>query len=87
MSPKIRIDETVDEDEYKTRKLHRQGGSIMASLPKKLITETAEELGITLGDLLKEYELAIDLVRDPGGSILNGDILLYFVKRGGGIKK
>lgn len=86
MSHKNRIDETIDEDEYKTRKLREQGGSVIATLPKKLINETADELGITFGELLRDYELAIDLVRDPRGSILNGDLFFYFVKKGGGVK-
>jgi len=84
MSQKKEIE--TDTDEYKTRKLREQGGSVIATLPKKLVEDTADEAGMTLGEFLQKYELSIELVRDPKGSILNGAIEVFFVEKGGGLK-
>lgn len=72
---------------YKTRRMNPQGGSVITSLPKPLLEEVAKELNISFVELVKNFDLAIEVYRDPKGSLLNGDLILSFVERGGKIKK
>lgn len=79
------IDEE-DRTEYKPRKMSEQGGSIHTTVPKALTRELADELGINLFDLIRDYELEVTVVRKKG-SILKGYIDLAIVERGGGLKE
>ncbi len=80
--------EVVEADvEYKPRKLGKQGGSTITTLPNKLVEEAAEEMSITVSELRKNFELTIEVFRDPKGSLLNGEIILSIVEKGGGIKE
>lgn len=67
---------------YKTRKLKQQGGSIIATVPRKLLNQVADELKIDLITFITRYELAFDVYPDAKGSLKNGIVEIYFVEKG-----
>ena len=57
------------------------------TVPNPLIQEVAKELNITLGELISNFNVSFEVFRDPKGSILNGEIVISIIERGGGVTK
>ena len=70
-----------EDEEFKTRRLTKQGGSVMTSLPGPLVKELAKELNVSIVDLIKNYDLSIRVTRGKRG-LLDGFCELTFVERG-----
>jgi len=70
-----------ESEEFKTRKLNEQGGSIMTTLPKKLVREAAAELDLSLVDFITKYDLSIRVTRGKRG-LIDGYAEFTFVERG-----
>lgn len=76
-----------DEDEkiteYKPRKIGAQGGSIRTTLPKRFLEEVAHELDINIIELIRDYQVKVEVYRGSDGSIMKGYTEIKMIRRGG----
>lgn len=76
-------DKDEDITEYKPRKIGIQGGSVRITLPKDFLEEVARELDISFFELIRDYQVKVEVYRGKDGSIMRGYTEIKMIRRGG----